>query len=438
MTWPAVKSNLMNDILRIFKSGFKAPDVRRKILFTALVLVIFRVFAHIPVAGVDLAQLRVLFSQSQFLGLLDIFSGGTLANFSVMAMGLNPYINASIILQLSTLVFPKIEALSKEGEQGRQKINQYTRLLTVPLAALQSVGMYALLKSQGIVGFTDPISLLSFIVTMTAGTMLLVWLGELISEKGVGNGISVLIFAGIVGRLPVVFGQTLSTLNAENIFNIIVFLVMGLLVIAFLVTINEATRQITVYYAKRVRGNKMYGGQSTHLPLRLNQAGVIPIIFAVSLILLPSLIANYLTASPNPALQGLAGQVAYWFNPQGFFYNFLYFGLVVAFTFFYTAVVFNPKKIAEEIQKYGGFIPGIRPGTPTAAHLNYILIRITTVGAVSLGLVAVLPVIASAFTGVQYLGLGGTGILIVVSVVLETIKNIEAQLVMRNYEGFTK
>ncbi|KKR72529.1 MAG: Protein translocase subunit SecY, partial [Candidatus Levybacteria bacterium GW2011_GWC2_40_7] len=431
MTWPAVKSNLMNDILRIFKSGFKAPDVRRKILFTALVLVIFRVFAHIPVAGVDLAQLRVLFSQSQFLGLLDIFSGGTLANFSVMAMGLNPYINASIILQLSTLVFPKIEALSKEGEQGRQKINQYTRLLTVPLAALQSVGMYALLKSQGIVGFTDPISLLSFIVTMTAGTMLLVWLGELISEKGVGNGISVLIFAGIVGRLPVVFGQTLSTLNAENIFNIIVFLVMGLLVIAFLVTINEATRQITVYYAKRVRGNKMYGGQSTHLPLRLNQAGVIPIIFAVSLILLPSLIANYLTASPNPALQGLAGQVAYWFNPQGFFYNFLYFGLVVAFTFFYTAVVFNPKKIAEEIQKYGGFIPGIRPGTPTAAHLNYILIRITTVGAVSLGLVAVLPVIASAFTGVQYLGLGGTGILIVVSVVLETIKNIEAQLVMR-------
>jgi len=438
LTWPAVKSNLMNDILRIFKSGFKAPDVRRKILFTALVLVIFRVFAHIPVAGVDLAQLRVLFSQSQFLGLLDIFSGGTLANFSVMAMGLNPYINASIILQLSTLVFPKIEALSKEGEQGRQKINQYTRLLTVPLAALQSVGMYALLKSQGIVGFTDPISLLSFIVTMTAGTMLLVWLGELISEKGVGNGISVLIFAGIVGRLPVVFGQTLSTLNAENIFNIIVFLVMGLLVIAFLVTINEATRQITVYYAKRVRGNKMYGGQSTHLPLRLNQAGVIPIIFAVSLILLPSLIANYLTASPNPALQGLAGQVAYWFNPQGFFYNFLYFGLVVAFTFFYTAVVFNPKKIAEEIQKYGGFIPGIRPGTPTAAHLNYILIRITTVGAVSLGLVAVLPVIASAFTGVQNLVLGGTGILIVVSVVLETIKNIEAQLVMRNYEGFTK
>ena len=438
MTWPAVKSNLMNDILRIFKSGFKAPDVRRKILFTALVLVIFRVFAHIPVAGVDLAQLRVLFSQSQFLGLLDIFSGGTLANFSVMAMGLNPYINASIILQLSTLVFPKIEALSKEGEQGRQKINQYTRLLTVPLAALQSVGMYALLKSQGIVGFTDPISLLSFIVTMTAGTMLLVWLGELISEKGVGNGISVLIFAGIVGRLPVVFGQTLSTLNAENIFNIIVFLVMGLLVIAFLVTINEATRQITVYYAKRVRGNKMYGGQSTHLPLRLNQAGVIPIIFAVSLILLPSLIANYLTASPNPALQGLAGQVAYWFNPQGFFYNFLYFGLVVAFTFFYTAVVFNPKKIAEEIQKYGGFIPGIRPGTPTAAHLNYILIRITTVGAVSLGLVAVLPVIASAFTGVQNLVLGGTGILIVVSVVLETIKNIEAQLVMRNcYRRYT-
>ena len=428
----------MNEILRIFKSSLKAPDVRRKLLFTAFILIIFRIFAHIPVAGVDIAQLRILFSQNQFLGLLDIFSGGTLANFSVMAMGLNPYINASIILQLSTLVFPKIEALSKEGEQGRQKINQYTRLLTVPLAALQSVGMYALLKSQGIVGFSDPISLISFIATMTAGTMLLVWLGELVSEKGVGNGISVLIFAGIVGRIPVVTGQTLSTLTAENIFNIAVFLVMGLLVVSFLVTINEATRQITVYYAKRVRGNKMYGGQSTHLPLRLNQAGVIPIIFAVSLILLPSLIANYLTASPNPTLSGIAGNIAVWFNPNSFLYNFFYFGLVVVFTYFYTAVVFNPKKIAGEIQKYGGFIPGIRPGSPTASHLNYILIRITTVGAISLGFVAVLPVIASAFTNVQNLVLGGTGILIVVSVVLETIKNIEAQLVMRNYESFAK
>ncbi|MEK9178387.1 MAG: preprotein translocase subunit SecY, partial [Patescibacteria group bacterium] len=426
----------MNEILRIFRSSLKAPDVRRKLLFTAFILVIFRIFAHIPVAGVDIAQLRILFSQNQFLGLLDIFSGGTLANFSVMAMGLNPYINASIILQLSTLVFPKIEALSKEGEQGRQKINQYTRLLTVPLAALQSVGMYALLKSQGIVGFSDPLRLISFIATMTAGTMLLVWLGELVSEKGVGNGISVLIFAGIVGRIPVAAGQTLSTLTPENIFNLAVFLVMGLLVISFLVTINEATRQITVYYAKRVRGNKMYGGQSTHLPLRLNQAGVIPIIFAVSLVLLPSLIANYLTASPNAFLSNLSANISLLFNPNGFFYNFFYFGLVVVFTFFYTAVVFNPKKIAEEIQKYGGFIPGIRPGSPTASHLNYILIRITTVGAISLGLIAVFPVIARFFTNVQNLVLGGTGILIVVSVVLETIKNIEAQLVMRNYEGF--
>lgn len=428
----------MGNILGIFRNSIKAPDVRSKLLFTAGIFVVFRIFAHIPVAGVDLVALKTLFSQNQFLGLLDIFSGGTLANFSVMALGLNPYINASIILQLSTLIFPKLEALSKEGESGRQKINQYTRMLTVPLAILQAIGMYALLRSQGIISVLDSISLVAFIVTMTAGTMLLVWLGELISEKGVGNGISLLIFAGIVGRIPVVFGQTISTTTVSNVFNIITFLVMGLLVIASIVLINEATRQITVHYAKRVRGNKMYGGQSTHLPLRLNQAGVIPIIFAVSLVLLPSLIANYLTASKNNVLHNIANSISLWFNPEGVFYNGLYFLLVVGFTFFYTAVVFNPKKIAEEIQKYGGFIPGIRPGSPTAQYLNYILTRITLAGAIFLGIIAIFPVIAKLFTNVQALILGGTGILIVVSVVLETIKAIEARLVMRSYEKYTK
>lgn len=428
----------MEKYLSIFRNSFKTEDVRKKLLFTAFIFFVFRIFAHIPVSGVNLLSLKALFSQNQFLGLLDIFSGGTLANFSVMALGLNPYINASIILQLLTMVFPKLEELQKEGEQGRQKINQYTRMLTVPLASLQAIGMYALLKSQGIIGVLSPISLISFIATMTAGTMFLVWLGELISEKGVGNGISLLIFAGIVGRLPVVFGQTASTVSAENSMNILTFLVMGLAVVSSIVVMNEATRQITVYYAKRVRGNKMYGGQSTHLPLRLNQAGVIPIIFAVSLVLLPSMIANYLTASKNPLLHNLASFIAASFNPEGTLYNSVYFLLVVGFTYFYTAVIFNPKKIAEEIQKYGGFIPGIRPGVPTANYLNYILTRITLAGAVFLGIIAIFPSIARAFTGVQTLLLGGTGILIVVSVVLETVKVIEAQLVMRSYEGFLK
>jgi len=428
----------MNNILEVFRKSIATPEVRKKILFTSLIFVIFRLFAHIPVAGVNIAALKTLFSENQFLGLLDIFSGGTLANFSIMALGLNPYINASIILQLSTLVFPKLDALAKEGETGRQKINQYTRFLTVPLAVLQAVGMYALLNSQGIISKLTPIELISFLVTMTAGTMLLVWLGELITEKGVGNGISLLIFAGIVGRIPVVFGQTFVTTTAANFFNIITLFAMGLVVIAGIVFINEATRRITVYYAKRVRGNKMYGGQSTHLPLRVNQAGVIPIIFAVSLVLMPSLIANYLSASKNLVLNKIASSISVLLNPDGIFYNILYFLLVVGFTYFYTAVVFNPKKIASEIQKYGGFIPGIRPGSPTASYLNYILTRITLAGAIFLGTIAIFPSIAKTFTNVQTLVLGGTGILIVVSVVLETIKAIEAQLVTRSYEGFSK
>lgn len=428
----------MNNVLAVFKNSVKSPEVKKKLLFTAVVFIVFRFFAHIPVSGVDIAQLKVLFSQNQFLGLLDIFSGGTLANFSIMALGLNPYINASIILQLLTIVVPKLEQLQKEGESGRKKINQYTRFLTVPLAVLQAIGMYALLKNQSIISTTAPISIIAFVLTMTAGTMLLVWLGELISERGVGNGISLLIFAGIVSRIPIIFGQTTSTLNAQNITNLITFIALGIFVVASIVLINEATRQITVYYAKRVRGNKMYGGQSTHLPLRLNQAGVIPIIFAVSLVLMPSLIGNFLSVSENVTLSSIATTITVWFSPDGMLYNSIYFLLVVGFTYFYTAVIFNPKKIAEEIQKYGGFIPGIRPGSPTAGYLNYILTRITLAGALFLGTIAIFPTIAKYFTNVENMALGGTGILIVVSVVLETIKTIEAQLVMRNYEGFKK
>ncbi len=426
----------MNSIADVFRNASRSPEVRRKVIFTLLIFLVFRIFAHIPVAGVNVAVLKTTFSQNEFLGLLNLFSGGTLANFSIMALGLNPYINASIIIQLLTLVFPKLEEMQKEGEEGRRKMNQYTRYIAVPLAILQAIGMYALLRSQGIIAFLSPLGLLTFIATMVAGTMLLVWLGELITEKGVGNGISILIFGGIVGALPVSLGQTLQTATPESRLNILAFTVLGLLVIASIIVITEATRQITVFYARRVRGNSMEGGQSTHLPLRLNQAGVIPIIFAVSLVLLPSMLGNFFVSSKNAAMHSVGLFLTTAFNPDGIWYNLIYFILVVGFTFFYTAVIFNPKKIAEEIQKYGGFIPGVRPGKPTASYLNYILTRITLVGAIFLGLIATLPVIAKELTGVQTLLLGGTGILIVVSVVLESFKAIEANLVMRNYEGF--
>lgn len=426
----------MNKVIATLSNAFKIPDLRKKILVTIAIFVVFRFFAFVPTPGVDADKLRELFTTNQFLGLLDIFSGGTLANFSVMALGLNPYINASIILQLLTLVFPKLEALSKEGEFGRQKINQYTRMLTVPLGSLQAIGMYALLRSQNIIDLLSPVALVSMVVTMVAGTIFLMWLGELISEHGIGNGISLLIFAGIVGRIPVLFGQTAISFNQEQLINIGIFLILGLFVIGSIVLVNEATRRVTIHYAKRIRGTRMFGGQSTHLPLRLNQAGVIPIIFAVSLVLLPSLVGTFLQSAPNPALARIGGILSTGFNPSGILYNAIYFFLVVGFTYFYTAVIFNPTKIATEIQKNGGFIPGIRPGSATSAFLNYILTRITLAGALFLGAIAIMPSIAQQITNIQTLLLGGTGILIVVSVVLELVKNLEAQLLTRSYEGF--
>jgi len=426
----------MNNILSALSNSWKTPELRRKILFTAALFVVFRLFAHVPIPGIDRARLASLFSQNQFLGLLDIFSGGTLVNFSVLALGLNPYINASIILQLLTIVFPKLEELQKEGEYGREKINQYTRFITVPLAALQSIGMYLLLKNQQIVGILDPLTLFSIVVTMTAGTMLVMWIGELITEYGVGNGISLLIFAGIVGRLPVTLFQTASTVQAQTISNIAIFAVMALVVIAGTVFMNEAVRRIPVHYARRIRGNKMYGGNTSYLPLRVNQAGVIPIIFAVSLVLLPSLVGGFLQQLSSPVLASVGRFFTGVFDPNSASYNVIYFLLVIGFTYFYTAITFNPTKIAGEIQKYGGFIPGIRPGSPTASYLNYILTRITLAGALFLGILAIFPAIARAMSGMTTLLVGGTGILIVVSVVLETVEALEAQLVMRNYDGF--
>lgn len=428
----------MDNLLSPLVNAWKTPQLRRKILLTAGIFVAFRLFAHIPIPAVDTAKLASLFSQNQFLGLLDIFSGGTLVNFSVMALGLNPYINASIILQLLTIVFPKLEELQKEGEYGREKINQYTRLITVPLATVQSVGMIALLRNQNIITTINPLAILTMVVTMTAGTVLAMWFGEMITEYGIGNGISLLIFAGIVGRLPVALGQAATTITAEGVTNMIIFAVLAIVVIGATVFVNEAVRRITVHYARRIRGNKVYGGNTSYLPLRVNQAGVIPIIFAVSLVLLPSLVGGFLQQTKNPGFANIGHFLSGVFNPNAASYNVIYFFLVIGFTYFYTAITFNPKKIAEEIQKYGGFIPGIRPGLATAAYLNYILTRITLAGALFLGLIAIMPSIARQVTGLTTLLIGGTGVLIVVSVVLETVKALEAQLVMRNYEGFLK
>ncbi len=426
----------MNEVLSIFRNSIKDAATRRKILTVLFIFLVFRFFAHIPVAGVNIAQLKSLFAQNQLLGLLDIFSGGTLSNFSVLAIGLGPYIYASIVLQLLTIVYPKLEELQKEGEYGRQKINQYTRYITIPLAIVQSLGMYALLRNQQIIGTLDPFQLLSFVVTMTAGTMLLMWLGELITEQGIGNGISLLIFAGIVGRIPVSIFQTITTVNSQDLINLGIFAALGIAVIAAIVYVNEAVRKVPIYYAKRVRGGKSYGGQSTHLPLRINQSGVIPIIFAVSIVLLPSLLSNYFLSNSNKTLAAIGAFLSTNFNPNSITYNVVYFVLVMGFTYFYTAVIFNPQKIAEEIQKYGGFIPGVRPGKPTSTFLNYITTRITLPGAVFLGAIAVLPNIVRAATGINALLIGGTSILIVVSVVIETVKILEAQMVTKSYERF--
>jgi preprotein translocase subunit SecY len=414
------------------------PELKRKLLFTLFIFLAFRFFAFLPVPSINLVKLRALFLQNQFLSLLDIFSGGTLINFSVMALGLNPYINASIVLQMLTMMIPHLESLSKEGEYGRAKINQYTRMLTLPLTIVQAIGIFMLLKNQKVIGVLSPLEFFSFIVTMVAGTFILVWFGELISEFGLGNGISLLIFVGIVGRMHVLLGRTATVFNQETIFNIIIFLALSLFVIGAIVFVNEATRRIPVLYAKRIKGNRMYQGATNFLPLKLNQAGVIPIIFAVSFVLFPQLIGNFLKYVKNPALANVGNFLSTIFSPTGFFYNFFYFFLVVGFTFFYTIIVFNPQKISEEIQKQGGFIPGIRPGVATKEYLQRILYKITTVGALFLGFIAIMPVLISKITGMTNLVIGGTGILIVVSVILETFKSVESQLVMRNYDRFVK
>jgi len=415
---------------------WKLKDLRNSILFVMGIFVVFRIAAHIPIPGIDAQALKDYFASNQLLGIMNILSAGGMENFSIVAMGVGPYITASIILQLLTMIIPKLEEISKDGEAGRQRINQWTRMLTVPLAALQGYSLIALLSRSSSQIFTslDPLKLVSIIITVTAGTIFLMWLGELISEKHVGNGISLLIFVGIVTRLPDALKQTIAIFDSTQLLMLVLFAVVAVLTIVGVVIITEGQRNVPVSYAKRVRGMKMYGGVNTHLPLRVNMAGVIPIIFAISIILFPSMIAQFFLTAKSAILVNMANGVIGLFS-NNIFYGVLYFLLVFAFTYFYTEVVFHPDQISENLQKQGGFIPGIRPGKPTAEYLKYTTNRIILAGALFLGLIAVLPMVLNSVTGITTLAIGGTSLLIVVSVVIETNKQIESQLTMRDYEG---
>ncbi len=420
--------------LNKIKTVFKDPDLRRKIFLVLLGLIIFRIGANIPIPGIDPARLGAFLSGNQFFGLLNIFSGGGLSNLSLFMLGVGPYITATIIMQLFTMVFPRLkEMYSEDGEAGRAKFNQYARLLTVPLAVLQAIALLTLLSKQGVIGALSPFQTITNIIVVVAGSMLLMWIGELITDLGIGNGVSLIIFAGIVASLPTYIQQLAFTFEPSQLPVIIASLVAGVLIIAGVVIVTEAERPIPISYAKQIRGARMYGGASTHLPIRVNQAGVIPIIFALSILLFPQLIGSFLASSSNSILIVISKMLAV-FSENLILYGTLYFVLVFLFSYFYTAVTFDPDSISTNLQKSGAFVPGIRPGASTAQYIGYVVNRVTLLGAGFLGAVAVLPLIMQSATGITALAIGGTGLLIVVSVVLETVKLIKSQVTMREYE----
>ncbi len=412
---------------------FADQQLRSRVLSILFALFVMRMLAAIPIPGVSTAALDQFFGSNQFFGLLNLFSGGGLSGLSIIMLGVGPYITASIIMQLLTILSPKLKAMyHEEGEAGRKKVSQYSRLLTLPLAALQAFGFIVLFQKNGIVPELSSIDLITNILTITAGSFLLTWIGELISEFGFGNGVSVIIFAGIVAGLPAGLQQLQFTFTPEQIPLYAIFLVVSLLVILGVVVITESERPIPITYARQIRGNKVYGGVSTYLPLRLNQAGVMPIIFALSILLFPQMIGNFLAASTNPIMQKISIFLLSLVT-NGWVYGIAYFGLVFLFTYFYTAVTFDPDAISKNLQRGGAFIPGVRPGQSTSGYIASILTRLTMFGALFLGIIAVLPLIMQSVTGITALAVGGTGLLIVVSVVIDLIKKVNAQLSLREY-----
>lgn len=420
--------------MNTLRSIFTNPDLRKRILFTLGILVLFRIVAHVPMPGVDLAALREFFAQNELFGLLNLFTGGSLENFSLVLMGVGPYITASIIFQLLVVIIPRLEELQKEGEQGRQLINQYTRLAAVPLGILQGYGTIALLRNQGIIGQFSSFELITVLITITAGTILLMWLGELISENGIGNGISLIITLGILAGLPTSLSQTFVVADQQAIVSIAIFALIAIAVTVAIIFVNEGERQIPITYARRVRGqDSAAGGVATYLPLKVTMAGVIPIIFALSIMIFPPVVARFVQNVDAKWIRDAAEYTTRLFA-NNTFYASAYFVGVLLFTYFYTFVIFQPEQVAENIQKQGGFVPGLRPGHETAEYLGKVLNRITLFGATFLGLIAVLPFIVQGLTNVQTLVLGGTGILIVVAVSLDTMRQIKAQLITRRYE----
>ncbi len=423
----------MENFLKKIKLVWTDSSLRKRILFVLFALVIFRALASIPIPGIDTIALSRFLSNNQFFGVLNIFSGGGLSNLSIIMLGVGPYITGSIIMQLLTVMVPALKRLyHEEGELGRKKFTQYSRMLTIPLAAIQGFSLLAILENQFILTDLTAFDRIVNLVVVVAGSMLLMWIGELISEFGVGNGVSLLIFAGIVSSLPSQVAQLAFSFDISQLPYYILFAVVSIVVIAGVVFVTEAERPIPVTYAKQVRGNKVFGGSSTYIPLRINQAGVMPIIFALSILLFPQMIGNFLANATNPVLAKIASVLAN-FSQTSLLYGVLYFVLVFLFTYFYTAVTFDPDSLSTNLQKNGAFIPGIRPGASTADYISRVLTRITLVGATFLGFVAVLPLIMQSVTKISSLALGGTALLIVVSVVLDLIKKIDAQISMREY-----
>ena len=412
---------------------FTEPAIRNRVLFVLGALVIFRLLATIPIPGVDTNVLNEFFNNNQFLGLLNIFSGGGLANLSIVMLGVGPFITASIIMQLMTVMSPKIKSLyTEEGEAGRAKFTQYSRLLTLPLAILQGFGFLTLLQSQGVLTGLTTFDFAVNVVLVVAGSMLLMWIGELITEYGVGNGVSIIIFAGIVATLPSTVSQLAFSFDPSQLPLYIGFSFVALAIIYAVVVMTEAERPVPITYAKQSRGGQTYGGSSSYLPLRLNQAGVIPIIFALSILLFPQMLLNILSAFDLSWVAGANEAVTAIFNNQ-FIYGAIYFVLVFLFTFFYTAVTFDPDAIAKNLQRNGSYIPGIRPGTHTSEYLGSLITRLTLVGAAFLGFVAILPIGMQIATGIAALAIGGTAVLIVVQVVLDLIRRLDAQAALREY-----
>lgn len=428
---------MIEKFLNKIQAIFANPKLKSKLLFTLAIFALTRILAHIPVPAVDLDQLKYIFDSNQFLNFLNLFSGGTLANFSVVAVGISPYITASIIMQLLGMVFPKIKEMQKEGEASRAKLNQYMRLASVPIAIVQAISVLALLNSQNLLVASGLSNTIVVVGTLVAGAMIMMWLGELINERGIGNGISMILLAGIISQIPSGAASLFVFADTVEISSLLLILTLLLGVIWTVVFMNEALRKIPIQYAKRIRGGRQYGGQQTHLPIKVNVAGVMPIIFAVSLMMLPSFVGRLLLLAPSPNLVALGEQVIIHFSPTSLVYLLTYFVLVFAFSYFSAIIFFNAQDISDELKKSGAFVPGIRPGSATRKFLEFVVTRITFAGALFLALIAVLPSIAQILTGIQSLAVGGTSILIVVSVILDTSKQINSQLLSENYEKYS-